>query len=138
MKFCSLVLGSWLTTPNLHFLVIGRGDIFDFVGVRPGDAPNVSDSPFMFERLPLSMINRNKIHEIFDKTLRWKVRSENGQYVTEDVSLLEYYNFNADEEVKAIDVIMEQTKGHPRSIFEMLEKCTSKRDLLNYGDESLQ
>jgi hypothetical protein len=133
IEFCSVVLSDWLTIPNLYFLIVGRGDVFDMVGCRLIYGEDyVYPSPFEFCRIPLGMIRSQCIGEILEYTTMKKISPSGNS----EVSLNEYYELTNPDKIKnAIAAIIEQTNGHPRSILDMLAACTSYHALMNYKEK---
>ncbi len=128
IKLCDYVLTSWIKTEDLYFVVMGRGDIFDWVGHRPNDNP-VPGSPFEFVRLPLSMIRENKIVTILERTTRG-LRGYDGQIET--VPLKRFFSFAEGDLTKYASIILKATNGHPRAMCTMLRKCKTKEELEKY------
>jgi hypothetical protein len=135
IEFCKMILSNWLTTKDLHFLLLGRGDIFDYVGIRANNESGMPGSPVEFQRLPLSMIHRSKIKDIIMNTLRTRNQSIDGKEITEDVRLIDFYGLESNQIDEVVEAVVEQTNGHPRSIFKMLRKCDTHEDLLAYRDD---
>jgi hypothetical protein len=118
---CNKLLVSWLRLVDLYFLIVGRGALFDWVGDRP------YDDSYNFTRITFNIIREEKIHVILEKTYR-NVGSQTA------VSLNEFYKFTGDDKKKAVEAILMQTNGHPRSIQQMLFACETKEQLFSYQD----
>jgi hypothetical protein len=129
IQFCDQFLISWLEMPDLHFVIVGRGSVFEWVGERPYEIEEgLEVSPMVFKRIPLTMIRTDKINLILQNTLRPHITS--GKMI----SLDEYYGFQAGEKEAAVSSILEQTNGHPRSMYMMLKACQSQDALHAYRD----
>jgi hypothetical protein len=127
VQFCNQFLISWLRLQGLYFFITGRGSIFEWVADRPSKAFQPLASPLIFVRINLNMIRRDKIKTILRNTTR-------GLLSGAAVTLVEYYKLAPSDEDAVIDTILKQTNGHARSIWNMLHKCESKKDLLIYQD----
>ncbi len=63
MDFCELILLQWLRTKGIYFIIMGRGEIFEKVGLRGAGSPVFRDkaSPVIFERLQLGMLRKENV-----------------------------------------------------------------------------
>ena len=129
-EFCRVVLVPWLDCDNLYFLLMGRGDIFKWIGNRPSIENEMSLSPVKFIRIGLSMLRESKIKVIIDKTLT----INRGRCTLE-----KYFQLEQKDIPTVVKAIMEQTNGHPRSVLDMLKACTNASALYSYrNSESLE
>ena len=133
-EFCQLILLDWLRSKDLHFIIVGRGSVFEWNGNRPesGSIKSVELSSYHFVRLPLGMIREKHVLEIMKFTERMCEVKRGDQIVTEYPYLVDFYSLTQEELCSVVSGIVKQTNGHPRSILEMLTSCETKEDLLNF------
>jgi hypothetical protein len=123
-QFCSDVLGAWCRTKNLYFILLGRGGVLERVGNRLMDSGQGFLSPFKFKRLTLTMIRRDRINTILRNTTM----------INGGKRLVDIYGLDANAKVdEAIEVILKQTNGHPRSMLDMFRECNDQKNLLGYA-----
>ena len=128
-EFCSKVLSPWILKEGLYFVILGRGDIFDFVAATPSGSENLDRrSPFDFRRISLSLIHRDYVKIILTETPVGN--NAPGKF------LKDLYELHSDSEFEeATEKILKCTNGHPRSMLKMFRHCVSKKHLLDYkGD----
>jgi hypothetical protein len=125
VSFARSILRVWIRIPNFYLLLVGRGDIFAFIGDKGPDYP-FTGTELGFERIPLTMIHEEYIGKIVSETKR---KSSNGALVT----LKEFYEIQTDQDMKrAVQAIVASTNGHPRSMCKMFKECVSPEQLFNF------
>jgi hypothetical protein len=117
LKFCSEVLSNWLQIPDLYFLLLGRGSFLNYVGNRLGV---VDESPLKFERLSLHFLRPQAIIEILKRTHMG------------EKPLFRHYKLDELQIAKVAAYLYSQTTGHPRSLLQAFQSCSTRDELLNY------
>ena len=123
MDFCSNVLSRWITISHLFFILVGRGDIFNFVGTRI-TPEKLSGSPFDFQRISLKLIGVENIERILSQTTKMKDGKE--------TTLADYFGIAQEEIPLYAKEIQDVTNGHPRSMLDLLKHSESKPDLMRF------
>ena len=69
IHFSKNILQGWLKVVNLFFLLVGRGDIFNYIGTGLSDVQESSGS-FVFHRISLKLIRSVNVKKILQFTYR--------------------------------------------------------------------
>ncbi len=120
LRFCDVVLRSWLLVPKLFFLVLGRGSFLNYVGCRPGSRKMPTVGPLTFERLNLKFVRPKSIKEILQKT-----------YFGEE-TLFDYYKLTDEQADIVAERLFSQTMGNPRFLLKTFKECSTKQELIEY------
>jgi hypothetical protein len=123
MEFCEYILELWIHQEDFLFLLIGKGDIFNYIASSQYIG---NDNRYCLKRISLCFIQEiGDLENILNKTL-----------VTRDVKnvyLKDRYQLYSDSDInQAISKIQTVTKGHPKSIYEMFIACKNKEELFSY------
>ena len=123
MSFCSNIVGKWFPVKEVFFLLLGRGNFLNYVGLRPTTVHNISHSPHVFERIHLHLLRPEAISSILKNTFIDE---------TKDQTVAQSLNLNEEKIQMASKILFNKTNGHPRTLIATLKSCRSFEDIEKY------
>ena len=118
LRLCRYVLKNWFQIKHLHFLLMGRGDIFNDI---------LAANTVKFKRITLNLIREEYYTQILAQTTR--------NFDGREIPLMKYFNISEQNKKRVYDAIKRATNGHPRSMLQMFTSCETIEALESFQPE---